>query len=177
MTSQQCLSAAVLTLMFGTTLSAQLVVQTQFSAGGVAILADTEQSPLGGWYVDAMQAIGWSSGFVAEASGFYAPEQTYGGSPQWFAGLVGLRQRLRVARSGTAVYGQFLVGVAQELHRFTAADDLLAFQPGLLIDVPMNERWGLRVRTDVRVGVGLDGDSGTGGLSAGFGVNRYWGRR
>jgi hypothetical protein len=55
MTFRLWLSAAVLTLVLGTTLSAQRIVKTQFAAGGVAFFGDPMDPPLGGWYADAMQ--------------------------------------------------------------------------------------------------------------------------
>jgi hypothetical protein len=171
---------SALTLMLGTTVRAQRVVQGQVSAGGVAFHSDplSNGNPwLAGWYVDAMQAIGWNTGFVAEASGFYGPEREFAGRQQWVAALVGLRQRI-VHRAGANVSGQFLIGFGRWSQRRSgsAVHDLLTFQPGLVIDIPMDQRWSLRARADFRLGLDSTG-FGKGGLSAGFGLTRYWGRR
>jgi hypothetical protein len=130
---------------------------------------------LGGWYADAMQAVGPKTGIVVEGSGFYGSKGEFGTRQQWFAALVGLRQRI-VHRTAANVSGQFLIGIGQWSQRLSAVHDLFTFQPGLAIDVPMDQRWSLRARADFRLGFGSDA-LGRGGLSGGFGLTRCWGRR
>ena len=69
-----------------------------------------------------------------------------------FCTLVGLRQRI-VHRTGANVSGQFLIGLANGRSGCgSAVHDLFTFQPGLVIDIPMDQRWSLRARADSDLG-------------------------
>jgi hypothetical protein len=80
------------------------------------------------------------------------------------------------------VSAQFLVGFARWSQRLSSLDHVnsisfLSFQPGVAIDVPLDEPWAVRLRTDVRLAIAADAESVKGGWSFGVGIDRRWGRR
>jgi hypothetical protein len=78
---------------------------------------------------------------------------------------------------------QLLAGFARWSQRFSSVDghvnsvSLVSLQPGVAIDVPLDQRWAIRLRTDARLALAPGGESVKGAWSLGVGIDRHWSRR
>src|SRR5688572_7111794 len=120
--------------------AAQRFIDTEASVGGVA----TAVGPAAGLYLDASRAVLRTTSMVGELQVFQ-PNATE------FVALGGVRQQLFRTSKGD-LYAQLLFGVATGYSRRCDLCDARATEFGLGANVVMNERWAVRVRTDVRLG-------------------------
>lgn len=157
--------------------NAQQFVDADVSVGG-SMLSPVDGHVFGGWYVEGTNALFPSTAFAAQASGQFGPEGTSRGKERWYAVLAGVRQYI-VRQHGVRVFVEFMAGGANYEQRFSNVSTnsfwSTAFQPGAGVNIPLDERWAVQLRTSARVA--LAGDGADAGWMVGGGVGRYWGRR
>jgi hypothetical protein len=141
---------------------------------------------VGGWYFDAMKSFVPGISIVGEASGHYSLEQGSTGREEWTGLFAGVRRRW-VTHSGANVFAQVLFGGWRysqswanycgeaRCREWTNSFWMTGLQPGIGVDVPLDSRWSVRARVDLRVGTTDDG--GMGSWIVGGGINRFWGGR
>ena len=139
---------------------AQRFADTTLSSGGIG----TAVGPSGGWFVDGSKAVLRTTSLVGEGQLFVA-------NATEFVALGGVRQRLFDTNRGE-IYAQLLFGGATGYSRRCELCNPRVTEVGVGASVALNERWGIRIRGDIR----------TGGSAAdlfyptlGVGITRRWG--